>query len=127
LTSNRVGFFFTHISWFVTAFVVSPEQSSMPTKRNPKDRTWRRQLQQTSLLESTYSSFFSIPQYIDKEDKVWKIKEAANELIVLSKSTLGDGDVGEYSATSKHIGDTLVSTLRCSTRFSKSVSSASSP
>jgi hypothetical protein len=68
-----------------------------------------------------------MPRHVDKEDEVRKIKEAANELIVLSESTLGDGDVGECSATAKDVGDTPVSALRRSTRFSKSVSSASSP
>jgi hypothetical protein len=99
----------------------------MPTKRSSKGRTWRRKTRQTSLLESTRSSFFSTPRHVDKEDEAQKIKEAANELIVLSKSTLGDGDVGECSVTAKDVGDTPVSALRRSTRFSKSISSASSP
>jgi hypothetical protein len=73
------------------------------------------------------SSFFSTPWHVDKEDEARKIKEAANELIILSESTLGDGDAGECSATAKHVGNTLVSALRRSTCFSKSISSASSP
>jgi hypothetical protein len=112
-------FFFSHTSWSVIAFVVNPEQSSMPTKRSPKGRTWHRKTRQTSLLESTRSSFFSTLRHVDKEDEARKIKEVANELIVLSESTLGDGDVGSAPRQRKTLGTPLCSHFDVALTFLK--------